>query len=698
MSVVSTPLKPFQSVTGPSSLDYLEAGYLLAFTVFLLTSWVAFTLAEFGLLEAPAVLALGLIALVTVTAVFLRRRWRPVNDLARAGLCVPLLIGVILFFPPDEWILGDLDPGSYVNAGAAIVEHHSISFRDPALDHLDPAVRSTLLASRSRLPGFYLVFGRFNGIVPTGIVVSPDRVVPHGFHLYPTVLALGFSVAGISSELLVTPLLALAGLAGYYLLVRRLFGTGVGTLAAFLLAIGPAEVWFARYPAAEILAQLLLFGGFLALVATVDTGSRWLAILAGASLGAAQLTKIELIPLPFLVAGYLGYEAMIGRFDRRWGWFLGSYIVLLLQAILHAVLIAFWYTIATLRAMVSPELLAAVGSAVALGLATGLALALVPSLRPRVRELLTDARLEAVLAWGLPASVALLALYAYFVRPLGMPPLPAAEMSPAQVSEANALQSFPRLGWFVTPPGLLLGTVGWMLLAYQARHRRAALPLLAIAVDTLVFLQDERITPIYYWAARRWLTLVIPGFCLAIAYLLVHLVPRQRKRLAVVILPVGCTIVLTYGLLQGIKPLLGYVEYRGAIEQLGRLASVLPPNAVVLFADGDSGQRFSTPMEYLFGRTSFLITNGASADFNHAVRSAARRWQAEGHPVYWVTTSQLPGPAEIGMSGTVVARQTISLPEKLATRSEPPGRDGSFRQFVVVYRLGISDPRTGVGR
>src|SRR5262249_3913464 len=162
-----------------------------------------------------------------------------------------------------------------------------------------PTVRAALYPfPASRLPGLYLTTARFVGLVPQEWEVPADRVVPHGFHLYPAVLAFGWAVGEIRAELLVTPLLAPLGLAGFYLLARRLFGTGVATVAASLLAISPAEVWLARYPAAEILVQALLFGELLAFVAALETPSRALAALASAGLGAVHLAKIETFPLP----------------------------------------------------------------------------------------------------------------------------------------------------------------------------------------------------------------------------------------------------------------------------------------------------------------------------------------------------------------------------------------------------------------
>lgn len=677
-------LTPKARVAGP--LDYLEVGYLLIFATVTLMAWAGFTLAEFGLDRPVPLLILAGIGGVVGAWWVLRQRWRPVDLPAALGLCLPIVIGAVLYFPPDEWILGALDPGSYVNAGAAIARGGSIILHDPLLAALDPATRQALFpAPASRLPGFYLMFLHFSGIIPDGFVVSATRVVPHGFHLFPSALAFGYAVGGIRAELLVPPVLAIGGLIGFYLLARRLFGTVVATLAVFFLAIGPAQVWFARYPDAEILAQLLLFGGFLAFVATIDRPNAWLSGLAGLALGSVHLDKIEMLPLPFLIAAFFAYQWLVGRFDRRWLWFVGIYAVLLIQAALHALLIANWYAATTLHNAVSLRL--ALVAAVALVLALGGALAVlaVPGFHRRVVGFLTHPNWERPLGVGLPLLIGLLAIYAYYVRPLGSVPVPVSQMDSAQLHAMNNLQSFVRLGWYVTPIGLLLGTLGWIFIAHRERNRRAALPLLVIAVDTVLFLHNMEITPIHYWAARRWIPLVIPGFCLAAAYILVYLLPRSRQEISRAVVPFGLGLVMTFGLLGGTRPLLGYVEYRGAIQQLGTLAATFPSNGVVLFADGDAGQRFSVPLQYLFQRTSLVITSDRSMD--RAAGQAARQWLAEGRPVYWVSTEKLPGPAEIGLQGQLISRRKISLPEKIATRDRAPGANGLFQQSLEIWRL-----------
>ncbi len=689
MAAIPAPRVEFASpptIRASLPLDRLELAFLLLFGAFIGASWLSFSLAELGVDRPLVALGLGGIALIGATLATWRRPAPGVDGITLAGLALVLGLGVALFFPPDEWILGALDPGSYVNAGAAIAKTSRVLLPSPEVAALPPNVRAGLFPfPASRLPGFYLTAARFQGLLPAGWTVASEQVVPHGFHLYPVILAFGYALGGVWPELAVVPLLALGGLAGFFLLVRRLFGSSVATLAAGLLAVSPAEVWFARYPAAEMLSQLLLFGGLLAFVAVVDDRSRWLALLAGGALGAVHLAKIEALPLPFLLAAYLGSLVLLGRFHRGWLWFLVPYLLLLGQSVAHATFVSTWYAATSVEKTLSLRTALAAVALLALWLGGVALVALDRRLRAPIQRLLQQPLWDRLIGVGAPVLVGGLALDAYLLRPLAAPSGPAAELDGSQLQVVNDLTSFLRLGWYVGPLGLLLGTLGWILLVHRERNQRTLLLLLLLAADTLLYLDHLHITPIHYWAARRWISLVIPGFCLAAAYLLVALWPRRREHWIEAAVPLGLGVALSAGLLDATRPLLGYVEYEGAVSQLAVLAATIPADGVALFPDGDAGERFSVPLKYLFDRESFVVF--ANPEAQAAAATAARSWLAAGTPVYWITTSDLPDPPQVGLRGRVVARQRISLPEKLATRDTPPGADGVFQQDLTIWQI-----------
>src|SRR5262249_1447762 len=167
----------------------------------------------------------------------------------------------------------------------------------------------------------------------------------------------------------------------------------------------PAAVCSARYPAAEILVQALLFGGLLAFVAALETPSRALAALAGVGLGAVHLAKIETFPLPFLLAAFFVYQSFAGRLDRRWLSFVVPFPALLLQAIAHAIVCARWDAATTFQKVLTPATMVA---AVAVTLLAIVGVALAFRLAPRFQErplLGSTVHLSAAVSLVLPALI-----------------------------------------------------------------------------------------------------------------------------------------------------------------------------------------------------------------------------------------------------------------------------------------------------
>lgn len=670
-----------------AKVDYIEAMYLVLFAVVVVAGWVSFTLAELGLDRPIPILVAALATLCGGLTAVARRPFRPSDRLSMLVILFLLAIAGALYFPPDEWILGGLDPGVYVSTGATIARTGGIVLRSTAAANLAPSTRQPLLFGNGfRLPGFYQLSDGVSPLLSGRLDVSPDLVTPHAFHFYPAILSFGYAVGGLNAELLVTPLLAAIGLVGFFLLARRLFGVKVAALGALLLSIGPAEVWYARYPAAEILIQVLLFGGLLAFVSAVDSSSKLLSGLSGLALGAVHLTKIEMITIPFLVATYFVGLGLTGRFRRHWYWFLVAYVGLLAQAILHAALIANFYAQSVLSQTI-PRVPARAGIIfILMSIGVSIGFRFSPRSRNAVRAILQGRAWTTSFGVILPVLIAVLAGYAYYLRPLGSMPVPTSEMSTAQLAVMNNLQSFVRLGWYVSPLGLLFGTLGWMLLFSRESNRRTALLFLIVAADTFLFLQDMRIAPGHFWAARRWVPLVIPGFCLAISYVMVQLLNRFRQQWLEASIPVACTLVILASLGGGTRPLLGHVEYRGAIRQIGGLADTFPSNAVVLFVNSDVGIRVSVPFEYLFNRTSFVVTPDQADSI--ALKAAVHGWLSSGRPVFWVTQPGFPDPQSVGIDGAVAGSEVISLPEKLAAYDRRPGFvDGTFLQGVVIWKL-----------
>ncbi|MBI2939412.1 MAG: glycosyltransferase family 39 protein [Chloroflexi bacterium] len=651
----------------------VEVIYLAVLAALLVLSWSGLALAELGRFSIGG---LGLLALAAAAgAVVALRRTRfgfPITWSADVlGALPALILAVALFTPPFEFILGAADAGVYISTGINIARTGSIGIVDHEMAALAKAGLADLFAVHGRMDGFYTVD------------VERGLVAPHAFHLFPTVLAIAYGLGGIWASLWATPVIAILGVVGFYLLARRLFGGVVAPLAAALLVVNPAVIWFARYPVAENLVLLWLFGGLVAFVMMLDIRSRWLAVLAGLLLGAVHLTKIETVMLPVALGSFFAYQWVVRRWRAEHGYFLAAYGLVLLHAALHAHFVSTGYTYYVLDAVVLQGAeLARLAAPAGLGALALLGLVLGRDWIARGLERLPLSRLTPTVAGG----ILLLAAYAYYIRPrLGAPSEPIAALSPeAAYAQVNRL-SFVILGWYVSPIGLLLGTLGYIVAVTRAGSTRTAVVLTLALLDTVLHLYDGRVRPLHFWAARRYLPVIFPAFALFNAYLLWRLQHALRGRWPEAALPALLGLIMLASGLGGWLPFRSHVEYRGAVEQIGHLAAQIPEGSVVLFDDSDAGRRLSTPVQFIGGRPSFILWKPADEDGTGG--RVIADLMARGREVYWVRSGSPPEVAKWGYRGTLVASTVIDLPEALASMDHRPDVIGRFRYELQVYRI-----------
>ena len=165
-----------------------------------------------------------------------------------------------VFPPPAEYIVGGKDPGVYMNAGVQIAQRGSLVIDDELVASLPAETRGLFFPRHHGLPYYS---NRFMGF----FLLDPDQgtVIDQFPHLYPTAIAIGYDLAGLTGARYASTVCAVIGVLALYFLGARLIGKPAGAAAAGLLAIHLVQVWHARIPNSEVLAQALLLSGLLAL-------------------------------------------------------------------------------------------------------------------------------------------------------------------------------------------------------------------------------------------------------------------------------------------------------------------------------------------------------------------------------------------------------------------------------------------------
>ncbi len=570
-----------------------------------------------------------------------------------AAFLLLMLAAALLFFHPHEFIWGGADAGVYVNLGANISRTGSWRIQEPLIAEMAPELYPGMFREQPApmIPQYIPLPGTYLTDAATG------QVTPQFFPLFPVWVAILYSIGGLELGLYATPLWGWLGCAMVYLAGRALLGRRVGLMGAALLACTATQIWFSRYPTSETLTQMLLFAGIYAFTLHLEHGERspWWGALAGLALGQALLSRIDLYVLCLLPVGYALY-LRFRRLPRRLFWAfslpfgaLGGYSLLFARLDSWPY---FYNVYGSFLDLSAP--LAWLPYAVAGLLALALAWLAAGWLSPhRDRAWAASAG-----RWALRSAavaIVLLAAYAYFLRPV-------VEQSGGSYYYWYGDHQVPyvepynlvRLGWYLTPLGLLLATGGVFLVLWRGFHRRLALPLALGLLFTVFFVYNSRNNPHQIYVMRRYVPVVIPFLMLMAAYGLDRLASLPRRGGA---LAGALAAVLVVWLLFSARTVIRHVEYRGLIPQFRALAAALGDGpTVLLFNDvrpvGPAAS-VGTPLRYLEGLAVFDLQEDRLDPA--LLLEQIRRWQAEGYRVLMVEGEQaaplLPAEMEPAVKG-----------------------------------------------
>ncbi len=653
----------------PDLLEELFGALGLALAV---SGWLALVLAELGAFTLWRLGALWLPPLLVAG-------WRarrlgiqivPVNGaparpapLIALALASWLALAGWLYFRPHEYVLGAADAGVYVNLGAQIARSGRLIIDDPLLAELPPALYPALL--RPLPPPEATPYYLFPGFYVPG--EPPGQIVPQFYPLYPVWLAVGHALGGVGAALRLAGLWAALGGLALFLLARRLGGPQTAALLLAGLTLSGLQLWFARYPTTETLAQYQLWTGVWAAGIWWEAPRRRRAwgLLAALAWGGLLLTRIDMVFVLTLPGALLVLAWWRGRLDRSAGWFVVPLLLLAAHSLGHALWQSWPYFFNTYGAGL--RLLERNPGALVAGVLLPFAfLAWLGWRRRRGPDgAAGTTRLAPLGPPVLAAGIVLLTAYAWFVRPI------AGDIAPAWISwyagdEVPVLdrENLVRLGWYLSPAGIWLGALGAALrVARPPRRRRLAwaLTLAAGGFFALFYLWRLQNNPSHIYAMRRYVPAVMPFFLLFGAWLLVRLGEgTSRSRLALAAL---LTVAWFVGLAQGARGLITQVDARGLVAQIDALAGTLAPGAILLFDDPapiGSGDFLGTPLRFLHDRPSFnvrdvdgLLDAGLAPRFVETVR----RWQADGRDVYWVGDPARAGA--LGLSAGPVRAATV---------------------------------------
>jgi len=643
------------------------------------TAWTALTFAEFGHFGSAApIIAFPAVA----AAVFALLSHGRISRESPAAIALDLLAVCIacatLFFtlPPDEVLLGGQDPGVYVHIAASLSRTGSLVLEEPDLAALTAEERQLVTRSQAGaaepFPGMYLP--------PSG------RISPQFYHLFPSLMAVAWSIGGIRAALLVNPLLNVAAILALYAVASLLLGRRWGLAAALVHALAAAQLRQAKFPTAELMTQFFLLAGVALLAAATlrDDPPRALAPVAGALLGMAALTRYDTILLLVPLAVVLLWGMGPARRTRPVLAALGVTGLFFLQSWLHQQFFAPFYQ--PLGGLVVRFL-----AAVALIVAASLLLGRTDTGRRlgegiRLRETpLRSAVAAALFAW---------VLFGWFVRPelsgpgrigrlfrhlAGDQPLSGFAQLLSGAEAGDMLYLVDLLG----PLGLL-AAAGGIAALIVTRRKLWETAWLAASLAVLVVLTTSVFHDhVLMWVSRRFVPVVIPLASVGVAAAGAAVAGLQRGRgrspiftgagvalVAVVVwLNAGATSAMASGR-----------EWPGLFAWYERFEKAIPAEALI-YCDQPG---FAAPLRFISGHRAYELP-GANPERVARLITLMRRKASEGREVLYLSQRQFDRAPASGLVplGSYPLQSSVLVSSK---RGVPLGTKPRGADFVL-YRV-----------
>jgi len=498
------------------------------------------------------------------------------------------LAGAWRFTPPAEYIIGGKDPGTYIGEGVQIGQRGSIVIHDPVIAAVPPALRN-LFIPYYRSESYYSL--RFMGF----FVQDPDRgdVMGQFPHLLPASIAVGYSLDGLSGARLTTTAWAIVGLVAVYFAGARLVGRLAAFAASLLLSLNVIEVWYGRYPNAEVALQTLLFAVLLAFARSHQDDDAFFAPVAGVLAGLLLFLRIDAaLGLAAVACALAVMYVGAGHRPRL------SFVVPF--AAIGAV--GVWYLFGPMQAYMALPLVylrhlpMAALLAAALGLAGGFGLLL--WLRRRHGD-----RARAAVPLVVIAVLVGAAGYAWFFR------APGGRLTDY---DAHALRTFTD--FYLLRPGLIAALAGIVVVVRRDFWRDPAL-IITFSAFALFLFYKIHIFPYHFWMTRRFLPVILPGALLLAAAAAVGPASGTPKgwRLARTIIGVLFLAFLGQRYIAAAAPVMPHVEYAGIIPYTERLASTFGDRDLVIVESrnvtGSDTHVFALPLAYIYGRNVLVLSS-----------------------------------------------------------------------------------------
>lgn len=635
-------------------ITFLEMILLQLLMSLMISCWVGLLLAEIGYFSLSNLLIL-LVAFTGVLVCFYKEKYHLVDNILHIRpemsntsliLAVITFLAVLLFFQPmftsflaDEVII--------VSHSVNIAESGSILAKDPIMENMSHnsinafyQPYNTILCNNLQFPGY-------------GFYVENNYTIRFQYlDLYPIFLGIIYSIYGIKSFIYGSSFIAILCILFIFILTNKLFdNSGIALLSMLLLTINFAQIFFARYPGAELLYQLLILGGIYTVILMVKTDDIFYSILAAFLFSGCFLTRVDSVILYLPIIMLFCVLMLVDGPTKRYLYFAVPFLALNIHSWIHNIFfdapyIADQYKVANLWIYINSYFniignpyLGLLLVFVILSMAIGIFFTILINYRDRVINILTclSARIKILKLINVIIFLSIF-VFLYYIRP---------QLDPSITTGKTLL----LVGQPITFVGLLLATYGLIIfvnnyiLSDNFKKKNCAMIFFLIVgiCYTTYYLIDLTNQPIFPWAFRRYITVVIPFLVILMSYGLMNLqelsqlMPKclnkselSRRIILKDILILIITIFLIGSVLFASLPIIKSDSTECFVLQIEKLAERFDENDVILL---NGEKNVGMALKHIFNKNSIVLLN--TIDMNLLI-SQIYDWQNESRNIYMI--------------------------------------------------------------
>jgi hypothetical protein len=569
-----------------------------------------------------------------------------------------LVLAVIYFGYPNESILGGRDMGIYANHGIFIANH----------GYLNPDYPIPYESS-----GFYLL----------GLFATPNSITIQFGHLYPSWLAQAYNTFGIEGLFRMNALLALLSLGLFRGLLNRFVSTPFAVLGVLFLGFNVSQIWLARITLTEIMTQMWIMAAFITADIALQEDQPSLARWSGVFFGFTALCRIDsflFLPLIIIANSIVRFLGQNDNDNKEIFWkslYQGAFPVFLLA-------LSYYYFFSRPYFSHVSVQLSMIG-----GL---LGVAIVWCWTSYyVKKLIQKQSIYLIVIFGIVATTLIsVFLYGHIIRPYLEPfstfNLPGHALNGTRSFREN---SIVNLGLYLSVPVLYLALGGWLVSFWHTWFLRKwewLLPMITISGFATLYLYDPSITPDHYWAIRRFVPIVIPGFILFCMFGLDNISNYIKNRIwqNVLIAVISMSLlVFTYYI---DKPIAAHAENDGYWQQLSVLAKTIPDDGIILAEKNDTSEIYNTPLFMSFNKK--IVPLNIYKD-DKEILNLIDGQLIKGEKVYFLGSNL--EPAFVGYDVIKIGETTLKRNFMESKTRSLPNKVLHYEKIISIYNLQKSD-------